>query len=617
MDVIDQFVADALISKQMAFDIEHDPNVGMRDPDFHIHGCGFYNGKTAIYVKSAAAARRITDVIFPNPEIECITYNGKYDIQGTVIDGWALDYPENFVDVMMAVNLLEDNRKPNEIGLKTVVRDVFGHKMTDFETAIKFGLDSPEFTKYGTEDVIWTYRLWGVTKEQLEAQNLLRYFQKVPAYKVFADMERAGIKWDLDQARNLLRGYVRIRDELEAEVFKEIGPLNLNSGDQVATRLFDELEYPTTGLKRTAKGRISTDAATMDLLASRFPICKKISLYKTAAKLISTYVAPLTEKAMDSPDQRIHPTFWLVSSTGRTRASDPNLQNQPSFLDPIFEGYSIKKAFVPRPGYKFIVADLSQIELRLVAHYSKDPMYLDAYRNWECTACGSRGSATIIMHKCPKCGCAENEAILKNTTAVGFWHGLDLHSMTADSISALHGNRQWGKVANFALIYMATARRMNQEYPELSVVQWDKIIDEYFNVYSGVRQWHQKVEMVLQTLGVYKDIFGRQRRIPRDLIQHSYKHCLNQLVNFGPQSSACGMMQRSMTNMRDYFRQEGMWMKTVFPVNMVHDEIILEVAEEDVQYAVPQVVHWMEHSTQIEVPCRTSVAVVDNWADGK
>mgnify|MGYP003643422839 CR=1 FL=1 len=619
----------ALKYRKVAFDVEYDPYLSVKTerdthaPDFDLHGCSFCCGKKSIYVKSKELCREITSILFAKPEkgekpIQCIAFNGKVDIQWLKRTGWAESYPHLIVDPMIGMNLLEDNLHPNQLGLKTLIKKIFNHQMMEFQTAYKYGMDSKEFTKYAVADSYWEYRLWEWMEPQLKDQGLLKYLLKIPAIAVFADMEEAGLLWDLKEARKLLRGFQKIRSRLESEVFAELGgAIDLNSSKQLRQRLFTDLGYSTAGLERTEKtGQVSTGAKNLDILAKRHPACAKISQYRTAEKLINTYVVPLTEQAMNCHDGRIHPTFWLVSSTGRTRCEKPNLQNQPAYLDKIFDGLSIRKGFTARPGFKLLVSDLSQIELRLVAHFSKDSTFLDAYRNWQCNVCDSKGMFTRhILHKCPNCGVAENEDTLKGFK--GFWHGLDLHQLTANNVKALHGDRQAGKTSNFALVYCATANRMHAEYPEFSKGRWEEVIADYMNTYSGVNNWHMRLSNILRTTAEYADIFGRKRRIPPQDVHKSYKHALNQLVNFGPQASACGMMQLSMTKMREHFTELGTWFKDIYPVNMVHDEIVFEVREEYIEDAIPVVVEYMENAVSIEVPCRTDYTIVDSWGDAK
>jgi DNA polymerase-1 len=348
-------------------------------------------------------------------------------------------------------------------------------------------------------------------------------------------------------------------------------------------------------------------------------VCEKIRLYRTADKMINTYIVPITNMAMADEHDRVHPTFWVVSSTGRTRSEKPNFQNIPAWLGEEFSHLSIRKNFLAAPGRKLLVSDLSQIELRMVGHISGDPLFLDAYCRWKCTACEREGTSTTILHSCPECGCAENAGILEDSRLQGFWHGQDLHQQTSDRVSALRGSRQDGKRSNFALVYYATASMMNYHYPNLSVAQWQEVIDEYFGprAYLGVAKWHDRMRVQLEAHGETTDVFGRRRRITRDNVRRNYKHALNQLINFGPQASACELIELSLVKMREQFIERNAWLRTVFPVNFVHDEIVLEVVEDYIAEALPVVRDCMELSVKFKVPIRADALVVDRWGDAK
>jgi len=462
----------------------------------------------------------------------------------------------------------------------------------------------------------------------LEADGLSPLFWKIlmPSSKLFADMETCGVGWSIAGARKLLRGFQKLREDIKNKIFHEIGPLNLNSGDQVARRLFEELGYDTAGIPMTDSGkRLAVGAKQMDTLAVKYPVCDDIRTFRTAHKMINTYVEPITRWAIDDPNGRVHCTFWLVSSTGRTRCEKPNFQNVPAWLherknalgEKAFAHLNIRNNIVPAPGRKLIVSDLSQIELRVCAHTTQDPLFLKAYLDYQCGACGTVGQSAKILHSCPACGVAENEDLLKNPELDAFWHGLDLHQMTTDNIPALGGNRQNGKMANFALIYLATARRMHMEYPELSMRKWQEVINEFFDAYKGVRSWHIRMEQALKMSGVCTDIFGRKRRIPKSDIAKSFKHSLNMFINFPVQASACNLIQLSMVKLREQWIEEGEWLKTVFPSNFVHDEIIFEAPEEHVARHAATMQEVMENTVQLRVPVRTEPLIVDAWGLAK
>jgi len=493
-----------------SFDVEHSPKIGPHEEGFMIDGCSFSCGSITFYERTLASVTTIVKRLFP-ANVEAVAYNAKYDLKCLVSSGiiTSEEYPRNLADPMVAVNLLDDNLRPNELGLDKVVKKFYGYDMLDFKESCSYGFDSPEFTRYTCDDARFEWRLWGKLRERLERDGLLKYFQRVvmPAEKVIADLELRGLRWNIDNVGRLLEGFQELRDKMQGEIYDDIGVLNLNSGDQLARKLYEDLGYSTRGIQETASGkRLSVDAAAMDILAAKYSVAKKIRAYRTATKMINTYIEPLTMRSMEAADGRVHASFWLVSSTGRTRCSQPNLQNIPSYLASEFKNLSLKNNFIPAEDCVFIDADYSQIELRLVAHLSQDKRMLHSYLHWQCAKCAKKGDSPVILHECPNCGEEENEE-------KGFWHGLDLHQMTTDAISVLEGNRQNGKKANFALVYAAGPKKMHYTYPELSVDQWAEASRAYFMVYTGVANWHRKIEHILNSTRVVRDVFGRKRRI--------------------------------------------------------------------------------------------------------
>ena len=645
-------------TKVFVFDVEHDPEKEFSKPDFELWGVGIGTGLDFWYVTDLELAKKILQTVFVRtrnpdlPAIEVVAYNGKYDLKCVVAMKWITpeEYPEHICDPMVGMNLLDDNRRPNQLGLKIVVLELYKHQMMEFKEASADGKNTLKFRKYALDDVYWEWKLWMDMKPKLERQGLLNLFKKIlmPVVKVFADMELAGIKWDVSTARELLVGFMTARDKLQYEIFADIGPINLNSGDQLAKRLFDELGYSTRGIEMTGSGkRFAVDAEAMETLAKAYPVCDKIVKYRNCSKMIGTYIEPLTRLALDDPNGRIHPTVWIVSTTGRTRMEKPNFQNIPSFLSDDFKHLSIRRCVVARPGYKLLVADLSQIELRICAHVAQDPLFLAAYRDWTCTNCDSKGTdESQILHACPKCGCKENEDILKycpkckrlhikadkktgdcavcrgekteeEAKIKGFWHGLDLHRMTADGISALAGDRQLGKQCNFALIYCATGKRMHYEHPSLSIDEWDTIIEGFMRKYIGIRKWHIQMESGMKSMGVCTDVFGRKRRISKKDIHMNYKHALNMFVNFPIQSSACAYIELCQVKMREHFLKDGSWMSTIFPINFVHDEVCFEVESNKAEELKTTVQYYLENSVQFKVPIRADVKLVDSWDKAK
>lgn len=609
MDRIKSFIDCAKFVGSFSFDIEHDPRCDRHKPGFEIVGCGFSCGEITLFETVLGNIFEICKELFP--KIEAIAYNAKYDLQCLVARGLIKphEYPVKLVDPMVAVNLLDDNLLPNKLGLKAVIAVKYDYKMRTFEEA--WGKD--DFLAYACDDASWEFKLWQDLKPQLELEGLLNLFEKIlmPAVKVFADMEMVGMKFDLDNVRSLLTKYQRLRDSLEKDILSQIGSLNLNSGDQLAKRLFGELGYDTDGIEKTKKGfRYSVDSYAMNMLAKKYPVCKKIKTYRTAEKMINTYIIPLTKLASEDTNARIHPTYWLVSSTGRTRCSNPNLQNQPARLASEFKNLNIRNLFIAEKGRKLLVSDESQLELRLVAHITKDPSMLRAYNDWNCKVCNAHGSSAVILHSCPSCGIEENEK-------EGFWHGLDLHQITADKVAALEGDRNFAKQSNFSLVYCATARKMNYEYPAFSIQQWQAVIDDFFDVYPKVREWHIRMEKCLYGSRTCVDIFGRKRRILKQHLINNPKNALNMIVNFAPQSSGCGILELAMGKLREYWLDAGLWLNGIYPIGMIHDETIFEVEEELIEDACKILQEYMEQCVQLLVPLRVETKIVDKWGNAK
>ena len=648
------FIKKAIEVGSYAFDVEHPPELSHHNPDtFRLAGCSFATAGVVHYLTNVTHIKYMCSKLFRRKDVEAIAYNAKFDIQVLRVAGCADQYPELLIDPMIAVNLLNDNRRPNELGLKVVARDLLKHEMMPFMEAWAFGEDSKEFHAYACDDGETEWRIWQELRPLLFKQKLDNVFYKIlmPATKVFADIELKGVKWDWKQARKLLVGFQRLRDQMEEDIYSEIGNLNLNSGDQLAKRLFDEMGYSTRNIKMTPSGkRCSTDAKAMETLATKYPVAKKIVTYRTATKMIGTYVSPLTRMAISDHNERIHPTAWLVSTTGRTRMEKPNFQNIPAWLAEEFAGLNIRDCVIADPGYKLIVADLSQIELRLCGHISNDKKFIDAYKKWRCTKCESTGESTTILHECPNCKCEETDDILvqcpkckiksvplvkardksvlgcrvchsgdeySDAKIVGFWHGEDLHTQTTNEVPALGGDRQNGKRANFALIYAATAAKMALEYPDLSKREWQEVIDGYFYLYRGVYSWHKRMDRQLHSTKTAIDIFGRKRRIPQKDIDRSPKHAFNQLVNFPVQSSACSYIQLCMVKMREHWMSTGQWEDTIYMSNFIHDEVVFECPEQMVDEFIPTIEYVMENSVQLKVPIRTSIQVVDKWSKAK
>lgn len=633
------------------FDVEHwltdkknpDPRGQYWRPEFDLWGVSFAipnEDGTGDHVWFERDKQKYAEYLKVGIEsgAESVAFNGKYDVKCIRAERelYDLDIPYEFPnlrDPMVGCNLLDDNRQLNQLSLEAIVKDLYGYSMDKIVEAAKGGPDSQRFIKYTCDDALYELRVWLRIRPKLQEQGLWSLFTRIlmPVSGIFADLELEGIQWDTSHARKLIAKFAEIRDRLHHEIIEELGPLNLGSGVQLANRLFHELGYDTKGVPMTAGGkntppRFKVDAEVMDKLATKYPICNKIRVWRTCNKMIGTYLEPITRRALQDENARIHPSVWLTSATGRTRQDSPNFQNIPAYwspeVKPYFEGTKIRDCVIARPGCRLVIADLSQIELRVCAHVTGDKEFLKAFRSYQCTNCGATGEHfPELYHECPHCGQAESEKILKDKSAIGFWHGLDLHQMTTDSVSALAGNRQAGKQANFALIYCATAGRMYHEHPELSRKQWQAIIDEFFQKYLGVKMWHLNMEGKLRKMSgghaVVTDGFGRKRRIPEWQVRKMFKHCLNMACNFPVQAAACELLQLALVKMAEEFKSKGLWRNGVWFTNFVHDEVVFDVREDLIETAAEIICRHAENAAELRVPVRMEYDVADRWGDVK
>lgn len=621
---IDLFIEKARSAKSFSFDIENDPQLSWRKKYFDILGMSVCTKDYGpFYITDKADIRKILQLFFE--PILCVAHNAKYDIVCLIRAGLVNDCPKYICDTMCLVNVLDENLTPSEMGLKPTILREFNHKMIEFKEAISDGLNSAKFTEYAKEDAYWEYQLFLKKKVEIDLDPQLKnYFFNVlmEGMKSFIDIELNGMKWDLEHAMKCFKRFKKRRDELLTKIKEVLGNIDLASPKQLQRRLFFELGYDTKHSRQSEKtGQWSTDDAVLSAMAGKYPVCSHISTYRTCEKMISTYLKPLTEQSSENFDGRVRGSYWLASQTGRIRCSDANLQNVPVYynMPDGLTDVNIREGFSAEAGYKLLVVDFSQIELRLCAQISKDPVFLSSFVDWKCTSCDSTGKSATILHSCPKCGISEDEHSTKGKVK-GFWHGLDLHQITTDSIPALEGQRKYGKEANFALIYLATAYTMNGHFPMFSVNKWEKIIEQYFKKYGGVKKWHTKLEQQMCNTGVASDLFGRKRRIPKSELRVSggkYKHCLNQFVNFPVQASAVALSLICMSRCREFFSSIGKWNIDVKLVNMVHDELVFEIKEGYIEEANKKIAEIMENSVKFDVPIRVDSKVVDRWGLAK
>lgn len=624
MDLLDKIQKSGV----MCFDVEHAPDLSWESSDFQIHGMGvstIWDGQIIAEYLRPSEIQPYLDLF---DKVECVAHYAKADLHFLRAAGFV--FPEPIIrDTAIAYNLINEEFVDRELGLKKLVKSIYGHQMTQFEDAASDGLDSEKFRKYALEDVTYELRLYLDAKPQLTKLGVWKLYEKVlcPALYVFFEMEHFGIHWDLSVSGDLYYKLSALKNRLEISICRKLGNININSAEQLAKALFEEKRYSTVGIKYLDKTRkFSVDSQSMAKLASRYPVCEEIAAYRTCVKMISTYLEPLTSKAIFSKSGRVHANFWLTSATGRVRCSDPNLQNLPTGLgDGIIHnealreglaGIKIRSGITAPKGCKLLVADFSQIELRIGAIVSKEKELLDAYLNWSC-CCGGSGISETLLTACPKCGIREDEKAWK--AGKGFWHGTDLHTSVLEHVKGPLRKaitRDHGKILNFLVLYAGGAYRLNQNFPSLSIEECETIVNSIMSGRKSLRAWHARTKAILMSAGKLQDIFGRWRRIPKSEISENFKHSLNQLVNFQVQSPTVILTLMAMVKFRKAMINLSLWGQVKL-VNMVHDELVVECPENLVDTVAPHLVESMQQAVKLKIPIRAELKIVDSWGECK
>ncbi|PIV90012.1 DNA polymerase I [Candidatus Gracilibacteria bacterium CG17_big_fil_post_rev_8_21_14_2_50_48_13] len=387
---------------------------------------------------------------------------------------------------------------------------------------------------------------------------------------VLARIESAGVQLDVAYLKTLSTKLHAELLTLEEEIYGLSGErFNIQSPKQLQTILFEKLGL-TTG-KKTKTGH-STNVQVLTELANHHPLPGKILEYRHLAKLLSTYIDTLP-KQVDSKG-RVHTTYnQTIASTGRLSSTDPNLQNIPIRTD---IGRKIRQAFIPMEGCVFLAADYSQIELRLLAHFSKDPNLLEAFRT--------------------------NEDIHTRTATLIFDKAADL--VTPDE-------RRIAKTVNFGVVYGMGPFKLATDL-HISMKEAKSFIDAYFARYAEVSALMQSFETTARDEGYLTTILGRKKTFPGLSSKNRvvYEATKREAMNYPLQSSAADIIKRAMITLDEALR-EGRYTSRI--VLQVHDELVLEVPRAETEAVTHLVVEHMQNAVQLEVPLTVSVGIGDSW----
>ncbi|MBT8215342.1 MAG: DNA polymerase I [Acidimicrobiia bacterium] len=412
---------------------------------------------------------------------------------------------------------------------------------------------------------------------QVEARGATRLLTNIelPLVRVLARMEQAGIEVDVGYLEELGESLRDRLSALEGKIHDAAGePFNVNSTLQLREVLFERLELPV--LKKTPKGQPSTDAAVLEKLAEDHPIVELLLEFRQLEKLRSTYVDGFLPLVAD--DGRIHATFnQLTASTGRLSSERPNLQNIPIRSE---EGRTIRRAFVAKEGCSFLVADYSQIELRILAHVTRDQGLLDAFH------------AGVDIH----------------TATAARVAGIDLDAVTPDQ-------RRRAKMINFGLLYGMEAYGLAQRL-EIEREEAQEQIEAYFSQFPDVKAFMEGIVKQAHDDGYTTTIFGRRRYLPELAAANFRTRQMGErmALNAPIQGSAADIIKKAMIAIDAELDERGLSSALIL---QVHDELVLECPTGELEAVSALTVELMEGVAELAVPLTVDVGTGANLAETK
>ena len=435
----------------------------------------------------------------------------------------------------------------------------------------------PAATAIDKAVAVWQLR--EVLKPKLEARKLWTVWESIekPLIPVLRKLEQTGIRIDRQVLGEMSKDFEAQLQVLTDEIYMLSGhPFNINSPQQLGMILFEELRLPSP--TKTAKTKsYSTAADVLEGLIVYHPIAQKVLDYRQLAKLKGTYIDALP--LLIRPETgRVHTTFNQTgAATGRLSSSDPNLQNIPIRTS---QGRAIRAAFIPEPGWTLIVADYSQIELRLLAHMSKDKVLLEAFRN--------------------------NEDIHTRTASEVF--GIPQLMVTSEQ-------RRNAKAVNFGIVYGQTSFGLASQLG-IPRAEADKYIQLFFDRYSGVKRFIEATIAECRKTGISRTLFGRERPIPDiDSKNPNIRNFAERTaVNTPLQGTAADLIKLAMIQIDKLLTSEGFQARMLL---QVHDELVLEAPPDEVDAIRKLVKREMEIVHQLSVPLLVETGTGPNWRDAK
>jgi DNA polymerase-1 len=518
--------------------------------------------------------------IFENPHIKKIGQNIKYDV--IVLKNYGIEVQGISFDTMLAHYLIDPDTRHN---MDVLAENYLHYSPISIETLIGKGknqgsmreVEIEKVAEYAAEDADITLQLKNIFVPILKKDNLEELFHKVemPLVEVLADVERNGVKIDVEALNLYSKDLEKELKDIEQSIYSLAGePFNISSPQQLGKILFEKLKLVDKP-KKTKTGQYATGEEILATLTEH-QIVREIQEYRQMLKLKSTYIDALPT-LVSKKDGLIHTSYnQAVAATGRLSSNNPNLQNIPIRTE---RGKEIRKAFVPRSEDFIIVsADYSQVELRIMASFSKDAAMVEAFRQ-----------------------------------------GKDIHTATASKIFKVPENevssdmRRKAKTANFGIIYGISAHGLSQRLniPRKEAAQ---IIDAYFAEFPAVKTYMDEVIQFAQEHEYVETMLGRRRYLrdinSRNFTQKSFAE--RNAINAPIQGSAADIIKLAMIHIHQWLKSEKLKSKMIM---QVHDELVFDVYLPEYDLISVKIKELMENAFQMEVPLVVEVGKGENWLE--
>jgi DNA polymerase-1 len=523
---------------------------------------------------------------FENHHIRKIGQNIKFDTM--ILRQHGIDVKNIYFDTMIASYLI--NPSSSQHNLDSLAAEYLDYKTISIKELIGTGKNQKKMTdlaandvyKYACEDADITYRLKHILEPKLKEHNLENLFFDIemPLVSVIMEMEEHGVTLDLTLLNQLSKEFAENLKNLQQEIFNDVGePFNLNSPQQLGVILFDKLEiHKEINMRkpsRTKTGQYSTSEAILERF-SKHPLPKKILEYRKLNKLKNTYVDALPG-LINKKTGRIHTSYnQTVAATGRLSSSNPNLQNIPIRTE---IGRQIRNAFIPsQPDLLILSADYSQIELRIMAHLSKDEKMIECFKQ-----------------------------------------DLDIHAATAAQIfnipikDVTEDQRRKAKEINFGIIYGMSKYGLANRL-EISVEEAERFLFNYFSTYPRIQEFMRETIDRASKEGYVSTMMLRRRYLPqihnsnRNIREFAERTSINTPI----QGTAADLIKKAMIDISKAIKEKNLKSKMIL---QVHDELVFEILKKELDTIKTLVTNKMENAIKLDVPIKVEIGEGNNWLE--